>query len=369
MPDDANPRFSGVPATPVPEVFERARSSNPGWYQIVEQAYAQFAARPENAGIYADPKSGGATIEQIWLVHTLFGVEPYCLLARPLPADSTRRIARLVNCKAAQIVEALKAIQAAEGEVNVPLAYHDGRTGHCIRITAYDEARDRFVYHDPWPERSLLAGENNAAGIDAQPEATRWSVTARELEQVAFAAFVFPSQWARVRGEKFDIGFEAWKAGDFFRHFRLKQLAEQESGERVQRTYAPGAFQRDIALDVESSPVGRITRASLRLTPEWIIQNFPLALDLAKSFVACFAPTPDREKFSEIAAAIWSLRDPGALLKAREADPNTSDALRCIHAFMGSLPRADITTDFSHLAIAAATLGERPARAIEISLA
>ncbi len=169
MPDDANPRFSGVPTTPAPEVFERARSSNPQWYQILEEAYAQFAAAPENAGIYADPKGGGATIEQIWLVHTLFGIEPYCLLARALPAASTQRISRLVNCTATQIVESLKAIQAAEGAVNVPLAYHDGTTGHCIRISAYDGARDRFVYHDPWPERSLLAKENNAAGIDAQP--------------------------------------------------------------------------------------------------------------------------------------------------------------------------------------------------------
>lgn len=369
MPDDANPRFSGVPATPAPEVFEHARSSNPAWYRILEQAYAQFAARPENAGVYADPKSGGATIEQIWLVHSLFGVEPYCLLARPLPADATRRIARLVDCKAAQIVGWLKAIQAAEGEVNVPLAYHDGKTGHCIRITAYDAARDRFVYHDPWPERSLLAKENNAAGIDAQPEGSRWSVTARELEQVAFAAFVFPSQWARARGQQVDIGFEAWKAGEFFQHFRLKPLAEQASAERVQRTYAPGAFQRDIALDVESNAAGRITHAALRLTPEWTVQNFPLALDLAKSFVACFAPAPDREKFGEVAAALWSLRDPRALMQAKQTDPNASDGMRCIHAFMGSLPRADIATDFGHLAIAAATLGERTARAIEISLA
>ena len=121
MPDDANPRFSGVPSTPAPEVFERARSNNPAWYQIMERAYAQFAARPENAGIYADPKGGGATIEQIWLVHTLFGIEPYCLLARALPAASTQRISRLVNCKAAQIVEALKAIQAADGAVTVNL--------------------------------------------------------------------------------------------------------------------------------------------------------------------------------------------------------------------------------------------------------
>jgi hypothetical protein len=368
MPDNANPRFSGVPATPAPAVFERARSRNPDWYRMLEQAYAQFAARPENT-VFADPKGGGATIEQIWLVHTLFGIEPYCLLARPLPAAATQRISRLVNCKATQIVDSLKAIQAAEGAVNVPLAYHDGKTGHCIRVTAYDRARDRFVYHDPWPERSLLAKENNVAGIEAEPEATRWSVTARELERVAFAAFVFPSQWARVRGETFDLHFEQWQTSAFFRHFRLKQLAEQGTDGRVQRTFAPGAFQQDIALDVESNPAGRITRACLRITPGWTIGNFPLALDLAKSFVTCFAPQPDRARYDEVAAALWSLRDPSALLEAKATDPDASDGIRCVHAFMGTLARADLTTDFGHLAIAGAALGARPARSIEISLA
>jgi hypothetical protein len=369
MPDHEEPIFSGVPTSPVSDALARARSRNPAWYQIMEQAYAQFAARPENVGIYADPKARGATIEQIWLVFTLFGIEPYCLLTRPLPAASTQRISRLVNCKPAQIIDALKAIQAANGEVNVPLAYHDGRNGHCIRVTAYDGERDRFIYHDPWPERSLLAKENNPAGVDAQPEGTRWSVTAQELERVAFAAFVFPSQWARVRGQEFDIAYEQWKESDFFKFFRLKQLDERVAGDRLQRTFAPGAFQQDIALEVECDQAGRIKRGTLRLTNDWTMGNFMLALDLAKSVITCFAPPPDRAKYDEIAAALWGLRDPRALTRARETDPNESDGMRCVHAFMGSLERAYVTTDFAHLAIEGATLGTRPARAIDIDLA
>ena len=368
MSDDAEPRFSGMPATPAPEVFEQARSNNPEWYRLVERAYEQFAAQPENVGVYADPKGSGATIEQIWLVLTLFGIEPYCLLARPLPAATTTRISRLVNTKATQIVEALRTIQAANGEVNVPLAYHDGKTGHCIRITDYDRGRDRFIYHDPWPERSLLAKENNPAGVDAQPEGTRWSVTAQELERVVFAAFVFPSQWARVRGQDFDILYDSWKDSDFFKFFRLKQLDEHAVGEHTQRTFAPGAFQQDIALEVECNPAGKIKRASLLLTQDWTVGNFMLALDLAKSFVASFAPAPDRTRYDEIAAALWSLRDPRALLKAKQTDPNESDAARCVHAFMGSLEHASITTDFSHLSIGGATHGGRPARVIAVGL-
>jgi hypothetical protein len=42
--------------------------------------------------------------------------------------------------------------------------------------------------------------------------------------------------------------------------------------------------------------------------------------------------------------------------------------MRCLHAFMGSLERADVTTDFGHLAIGGATQDGRPARSIDISL-
>jgi hypothetical protein len=368
MPENSEPRFSGVPTSPPPEVFERARRNNPAWYQIIERAYEQFAALPENAGIYADPKSGGATLQQIWLVFTLFGIEPYCLLARPMPATSTQRIRRLVNCSAVQLAEALKSIQAAEGEVNVPLAYYDGKTGHCIRITAYDGSRDRFIFHDPWPERSLLAKENNAADVDAQPEGKRWSITANELDRVAFAAFLFPHQWARVEGQDFDILYEQWIESEFFKFFHLKQLDERMEGGLVQRAFAPGTFKENIAILVESLQNRKIKAASLRLSSDWMINNFLLALDLAKSFVTCFAPPPDRAKYAEIASALWNLRDPGFLLKAKDADPNESVGMRCVHAFMGSPEGAEVTTDFGHLSIGCAVRGESQLQYIEFHL-
>jgi hypothetical protein len=56
------------------------------------------------------------------------------------------------------------------------------------------------------------------------------------------------------------------------------------------------------------------------------------------------------------------------MARARESDPSESDAMRCLHAFMGSLERADVTTDFGHLAIGGATQDGRPARSIDIGL-
>jgi hypothetical protein len=200
VPENPEPVFGGVAVAPPPEVFEEARRRNPVWYQGMERAYEEFAARPENVGIYPDPKGRGATVQQAWLVWAwIAGIESYCLLVRPLPPASTQRITRLVNCTAARLIDTFKSIQAAEGKLGVQLLYHDGRIGHSIMIAAYDGARGRFIYHDPWPERSLLVKENNAAGVDAEHEEGKlWSVTAQELERVAFAAFVVPHQWARA---------------------------------------------------------------------------------------------------------------------------------------------------------------------------
>jgi hypothetical protein len=368
MPENSEPRFSGVPTTPPPEVFERARRNQPVWYRILESAVSQFAARPENAGIYAAPGAGGATVQQIWLLFTLFRIEPYCLLARPLPAASTQLIRRLVNCTPVQLVEALKSIQAAEGDIKVSLAYYDGKTGHCIRVTAYDSVRDRFIYHDPWPERSLLAKENNAAEVDAQPEGKRWSVTAQELERVAFAAFVFPAEWARVQGQNFDILYEQWRESQFFKFFHLKQLDEHVEGDLVQRVFAPGTFKEHIALLVDSGQTGKITCASLRLSRDWLINNFTLALDLAKSFVTCFAPPPDEATYGKIANALWNMRDPAILLKAKDADPNESDSMCCVHAFMGSPKGAEVATDFSHLSIRTGAQGDYQLLCMEFDL-
>ncbi len=177
MPENSAILFGGVPAIPPPEVFENARKNNPPWYQLMEKAYEALVARPENADILADLKGKGATLEQAWLVCTLFGIEPYCLLARPVPTEQIKRITRVVQYSAEQLIQALIKIQSATEQINAETLHYDGKTGHCIRIIAYDKERDRFIYHDPWPQRSLLCKENNLAGVDSQPEGTRWSVS------------------------------------------------------------------------------------------------------------------------------------------------------------------------------------------------
>ena len=356
--NDFEPTFQGTPTIPAPEVFERVQQNNPDWYKILYEGYKQFAQRPENAGIYADPeKDTGATVQQMWLLHTaLTGIEPYCVLAKPLPPTATERVTRLVNSSPQELVQWLKTIQKAENRVSVELAYYDGKMGHCINLKSYDPERDRFIYHDPWPERSLLAKENNAAGVDAVAEddaGSRWSITSQELERVAFATFLMPWQWARIQDQKFELFDSEWRESNFFKAFHVKQLIEKYDDDRVEYLFSAGPFGKNIALwMVTNKESGRIQRASLGLAPNWIISNFALALDITKGFVKSFAPAPDQTKYAEIATTFGKLRDPQFMLAVKNSDPNESDAVQCVHAFMGTLESAEVTTDFARFSIA-----------------
>jgi len=343
--------FGGVPSIPSPEIFENARKHQPEWYKVLHAAYEQFATRPENVGVYADPKGKGATVEQVWLVFSLLGVEPYCLLAYPLPEESVKKITRLVKYTAREIVEALKSVQRSMGEVNASTLHYDGHTGHCIRITAYDAAHDRFIYHDPWPLKSLLCAENNMAGVEAQPEGTRWSVTATELERVVFASFVFPHMWATVQGIPFDLMFDVWRESSFAKHFHFRQTAEGAEGGVTRRTFSAGPFKTDVTLVLDSRDSGKIVRAVLLLNKEWMKKNMLLALDVGKSFIAALAPEPDKGRYVGISETLWSMRDPNVAMAFRDRSPEESDEVGVVHAFMGSVGEASVRTDFATLSL------------------
>jgi hypothetical protein len=337
MPDVSAIRFAGggSPAVPPPEVFERARASHPLWMRLLESAYEKLATSPESEGRYADPKGQGATVVQVWRFLALFGREPWAVVAHELPPEQTEGITRLVQSSPARVVQILKAMQALQDHVNAVTLHFDGQTGHCIRITSHDTIRDRFTYHDPWPERSLLCKENNLAGVDAQPEGSRWSVSAQELQRVIVASFIDPAVWARLQGQQVDLDYEAWKQGDFFRFFHLKPLDEvYENGVR-RNTFAPGPFRKEIAIGVFSVETGRIVQADLLADTHWMASHLAMGIDLARSFVLAFAPPPDGARFEPIARALQRLAEPAYAREIAATDPATSELAGCLQAFMG----------------------------------
>jgi hypothetical protein len=360
--------FGGVPAIPSPEVFENARKNNPTWYQLLEKAYGEFANRPENVGVYADPKGKGATLEQAWLVFTLFGVEPYCLLAHKVPQNQTSKISRLVPSTAGEVIDTLKKIQSGEGGIHQSTLHFDGKTGHNIVVTSYDEKRDRFIYHDPWPLKSLLCRENNMADVDAQPEGTRWSVTSEELERVIFASMVFPHIWARLQGVDFDLMLDQWKQSEFFKFFHLKEISQRSENGMTRVMFSVGPFKESISLMIDYKENGKIAKAVLLINKEWAVKNAMMALDLEKSFISSFAPAPDKEAYDEIGLALWSLRGQKFAEDAKEKIKNQSQAVQFLDAFMGSARNASMNTDFGSLSLNNIDHGQEHLHELEFAL-
>ena len=357
--------FGGMPKTPAAEVFENARRKNPLEFQLLERAYLEFAQRPENRGTYADPEGSGATLAQIWRVFALFGVAPWCVLARSMPPDQTEGIERLGETKPSELVARLKELQVLAGELNVTALHYDGATGHCIRLTSYDEARDRFIYHDPWPEKSLLSLENNLAGVDAQPEGTRFSVTAAELELVLFAVFLFPNQQALLDGIAFERRLDEWQTSDFFRFFRLKLVDERSANGKRRHLFHAGPFRGLVSVIVDSRDNRKITGATLHIAKRWMVDNLPFAVDIAKSFVREFAPAPDAKIYEEIAETFHDLQRAPSLMPAlkkmkatgERPDGLSASAAEMALAFLSGIPRARVGSDLGSLTLESVSEG------------
>lgn len=364
-------RFGGDPVAPPPEVFAEARRGQPVWFRMLEGAYKQLAQRPDNAGYFADPEGKGATVVQIARVFELFGTRPFCVLARVLPAAQTEGIERLAHRTPRQLLDALRHLAAEDGELNVPSLHHDGKTGHCIRLTNHDAASDFFEYHDPWPGRSLLCEENNRRGVRAERAGTRWKVRAEELERVLVGSFVLPPYWWRAEGEDaFALTDTEFRSSEFASHFHLNYLGPEAAEPLVRCGYAPGQFGKWLQIVTDVRPNGRISAARLIADRKWVGENMLLGLDLTKSFVLAFTPQgPNEGVFQEVAAALWSLvREPQAAARFREADPGESDVVACVHAFAGSRERATVSSELGSLTIGTFQQGGRPQLGLEVTL-
>jgi hypothetical protein len=176
--------FSGIGASmlKIPE-FKR-QEGGPEWWNIVEKAFLELTSTNEGKELYGDPEKG-ASLEQAWRTSgCLTGKWPVCLLATRKPSVATDEIKRIVRMNPPQIVGALADVLRLTDKAAAQILYYDGEKGHCITLLGYDGKTSRFIYHDPWPETSLLCKEWNMAGIDAQRADKYWSITAAELEKV-----------------------------------------------------------------------------------------------------------------------------------------------------------------------------------------
>jgi len=128
------------------------------------------------------------------------------------PAFSTPRVTRKMMLDADAILELVTINFALKGSGRrqpVATLFYDGKIGHCITLLDVAPDGKQFAYHDPWPGRSLLCAENNAAGVAAAElgktkihlgeksvDIPVWGVTREELARVIVASLVLLTDWS-----------------------------------------------------------------------------------------------------------------------------------------------------------------------------
>ncbi len=334
----ADPAESADPSAPQDETRARAVPRSLG-VEILEAAFAQLSSTPEGRELYGDPHRG-ATLEQTWRTFGLFsGMHPVCLLAAGRPEVPTSAIDRVIAFPPTALVDLLARALITRDAKGTAVQVYDGRSGHCINLKAADD--DSVLFHDPWPGRSLLCREHNAAGVDAVEHGNGWIISRADLAKVVFSAFLWPSEWGDLSGEPTLVPYADLRGGDFFDFFHVWETADGRTTEadRTKVRLKTGGFQEHVDLTLDLDSRERVTRAELWLRREWMANLNPFAKDIAKSFVGGFVTERGGERAAPIVELLWNL---GRLDEATAEHVLRDDAPECaiVRAFLGLEERA-----------------------------
>jgi hypothetical protein len=121
------------------------------------------------------------------------------------------------------------------------LVYDGAEVAHVI--SAYSVWENELHFQDPWPGRSLLCEENNAAGVCARESnliKPGWRITAEEFERIVFALFLYdyPRQLVRKAIELTEEERSKAEAFDFAMNLarELNKAREVKKGAKARPT-------------------------------------------------------------------------------------------------------------------------------------
>jgi hypothetical protein len=136
----------------------------------------------------------GLTLEETCFVNECALGPCMCVINAESPSQPMERIEWKVIVRPEKMISlALEHFLWAGG---MPaLVVYDREFGHSIYLTKANEEGTCVLFSDPWPGRSLLCAENNAAGVKALPVAGLWQVTRDELAKVLVAFVVKSNTW------------------------------------------------------------------------------------------------------------------------------------------------------------------------------
>jgi hypothetical protein len=252
----------------------------------------------------ADP-SKGAPLDVAW--HSMWEIAgpTYCLCVEGSDLGEIERIPYRAVLPAHEIVGLLA--QAFRRRTPIRCVAHvrlSPRRGHTVTVLAVDD--DGTLFHDPWPEGSLLRDGENELGIAAQPARGGWHVTLHELERCLHAVFVEPFVLAELQGvDPFrrlpevldDLGF-----------FGLREIGRRPVEEDWEVEAQPGGFRDRVQVRFVVDRDERVLASLLALDRQWLDSpERAFGIDIARSVLAATIAPPDREEAAVLLGGVAAI--------------------------------------------------------------
>jgi hypothetical protein len=252
----------------------------------------------------ADPAKG-APLDVAWHAHWQLGGPTYCLIAEGGGAGSIERIPYRVELPAAELVAILS--QAYRARPELPCVGHvrlDVDRAHSILLRHVDEAQ--VVFHDPWPEGSLLAAGRNGLGVNALKVKDGWRITPTELERCLQAVFVPPEPLAALQGRECRRRLSEVFAELAF--FNIHETGRMRRGDIWEVEAQTGGFTDEVRIRFAVDDEDWLDAALLEVERAWLdSHNRPFGVDIVKSFLAAAVSPLDADEARVAVRAVQAI--------------------------------------------------------------
>lgn len=144
----------------------------------------------------------GVTIEELWLTSQLELGPSMCLISDTHASEPLAKISRKQVVDPEHLVTSLQHWLARPGAVCGAFVSDGDAVQHVIYPHGIDNRTGAVRYEDPWPGRSLLCRENNAAGVAAIEDPTElgnWLLAPDDLRRVLVAVVMPMAEWNALR--------------------------------------------------------------------------------------------------------------------------------------------------------------------------
>jgi hypothetical protein len=339
----------------------------PGVYRIGSEELAAsvaYALMPDVAPVERSPDiyapsvlregdpSKGNPLDVAWALKWDIAGPLYCLVVEGTDAGPTERIPYLAEVSVDQLVGILVAASSRRERFLCTASVRiTGHSGHSVTIVRVDDRG--VVFHDPWPEGSLLAAGRNELGIDAHHDSDGWRITTEELARCVQAVFIAPHVLAETQGYEHRKSLDAVFSA--LAHFNVHEISRARRDEIWEVEAQPGGFRENVRIRFAIDGNGWLDAARLSVQRSWMdTNNRPYAIDIIKSFLGATVSPLDEDEVSLAVRGIWAINSGREALEqalGAGAPHLLGQTRRCVRAILGGQEPALLTYAFTRVVI------------------